>query len=146
MAGREKSPSPARLQNRTCEFPLIRLLGDRVCGHGYRDGISRRLLVVAMAMEQLPVGVAVAAPETPRDDVIDLWQVTIAEEQGAPCAPSSLPLQESSDPSRQIGMAPQPCAPVNPVAVEGAACPLHLDVLAVVRRPVFDQGRPFGWS
>ena len=50
-----------------------------------------------MPMEELPVAVAVESPKLAGDDVVDLGQVSIAEEQSTVGAPSALPAEEPSD-------------------------------------------------
>ena len=76
--------------------------------------------------------------------MIDLRQVPITEEQSTAGTSPALPSEKPSGPRWQFGVMSQPDAPVDPVAIEGAACPSDLDVSAMSGRLVCDQGWPLG--
>src|SRR5207249_3685382 len=61
------------------------------------------------------------------------------EVQSTTGAPSPLPLEESDDPLWHFGMASQPEAPVDPIAVVGTLATPHLDVSHDVRLSVQRQ-------
>jgi len=56
-------------------------------------------------MEKLPVGVAVAAPEVSRDNVIDLWQVPVAEVEVQASRPG---LEDAGRQARVVILPPLP--------------------------------------
>ena len=58
------------------------------------DGIGRRLLVVAMAMEELEVVVPVESASAYRHDMVDFPHVLPPEGQAAPPAPPVLALEQ----------------------------------------------------
>jgi hypothetical protein len=60
------------------------------------------------------------------DDVIDFHGVSIVEEQFALPASSSLSFQESGDSCRDVGMASEPAAPIDPVSVIWTSRALYL--------------------
>src|SRR5437660_263518 len=112
---------------------------------GHRT-ISGRLRVVAMTMEQLPVGVAVLPTGRDGHHVVDFHPVSMANLQSTPAAPTLLPSQQDAGPSRQPWLAAKSAAPIRPVPIIRAAAALHLDVPLDRGRAVPGQLRPGRWS
>src|SRR5216684_266655 len=85
--------TPARLQNRACDFRRTRLLSTAAFVKRTSTAIfSRRLVVVTMSMEELKVSEGMRAPLTAGDHVVDLQSLSLCEEQSAGWALSLLAL------------------------------------------------------
>src|SRR5207248_6122426 len=88
------------------------------------DPIRARLLVVAMSMEELPVGGRVRTAAAARGAVVVLQQIAqLGEVPSTPGAPPALPLEQGGLAGRQLGVAPESAGPIAPVAVVRAGVP-----------------------
>ena len=128
----------ARLQNRTGEFPRIRLLNDRVFVTDTfgTSGVSR---VMAMSVEEEFVTEFLTTPFTFWRNVVDFNDIDVLKEQPTPATFPLLFAQEDSfDPIAQR-MVFQSLAPIEQITIVGTSCALHFDVLLDVGLAVFPQ-------
>lgn len=128
----------ARLQNRTGEFPRIRLLNDRVFGTDTVDtpGVS---FIMAMAVQQEFVAEFFASAFTLGRDVIDFNDIGVLKEQLTPPAFSLLFAQEDSFDPIAHGVVLESLAPVKEVAVVRAGRSFDFEVPLDVRLAVIPQ-------
>ena len=99
--------SPSRLGSKTVHesWPLTRLLSDVAFVIRTRTvSVARRLVVVAMAVEQLEVVSPIYPPTPARDDVIDFHPIVLRKEQSTLRTLSLLSLQQSRDSRRDLRM------------------------------------------
>ena len=85
---------------------------------GGQGAVPGRFYIVAMCVQQLAVAYALCATEYGRQEVILLTHVFTLEVESTPGALPLLPLQQSRDVLRKLGVRTQPCCPVHPVTVE----------------------------
>ena len=129
-----------RLQNRTGEFPRIRLLNDRVFGRDTIDtfGVS---FIMAMPVKRELVAEFFSSAFALRRDVIDFNHISVLKEQPAPTTfPLLFAQQDALDPIEH-GMGFQSLAPIETVPVVGTGRSLDFDVLLDMRLSVFPQRR-----
>ena len=122
----------ARLQNRTGEFPRIRLLNDRVFVTD-TFGTSVRMAIMAMSVEEAFVTEFFPTPFTFRRNVVDFNDIGVLKEQ---LAPTTFPLlfaqQCAFDPIKH-GVVFESLAPVQEIAIVRTGCSLDFDVLLDMR-------------
>ena len=128
----------ARLQNRTGEFPRIRLLTDRVFVTDTTDtsGVS---FIMAVSMQQAFVAEFFASAFTLGCDVIDFNDIGVLKEQLTPTTFPLLFAQERALDSIEHGMGFQSLAPIKEITIVGTGRSLDLNVLLNVRLSVFPQ-------
>ncbi|SRR5258707_10813730 len=128
----------ARLQNRTGEFPRIRLLNDRVFVRDTIDtfGVS---LIMAMSVQQALVAEFFSSTFTLGCDVIDFNDIGVLKEQPTPTTFPLLFAQEHALDPIEHGMGLQSLAPVEEIAIVGTGRSLDFGVLLDVRLSVFPQ-------
>jgi hypothetical protein len=128
----------ARLQNRTGEFPRIRLLNDRVF---VKDTIDTpcESFIMAMSVEQAFVAEFFSSTLTLWGDVVDFNNIGVLNEQLTPTTFPLLFTQERPLHPIEHGMGFESLAPIEEIAVIGTGRSLDLDVLLDVRLSVFPQ-------
>ena len=128
----------ARLQNRTGEFPRIRLLNDRVFVIDTIDtsGVS---FIMAVSMQQEFVAEFFSSAFTLGGDVIDFNDIGVLKEQLTPTTFPLLFAQERALDPIEHGMGFQSLAPIKEITIVGTGRSLDLNVLLNVRLSVFPQ-------
>ena len=126
----------ARLQNRTGEFPRIRLLNDRVFGTDTVDtsGVS---FIMAMSMQQELVAEFFSSTFTLWRDVINFNDIGVLKEQFTPTTFSLLLTQQCSFHSIAHGVVLESLAPIEEIAIVGTGRSLDFDVLLDVCLAMF---------
>ena len=128
----------ARLQNRTGEFPRIRLLNDRVFDTD-TVGTASVSFIMAMAVQEKFVAEFFSSTLTSGRNMIDFDQIRILKEQPTPATFSLLLAQQDTLHPIEERMGFQSLAPGEEIAIVGTGCSLDFDVLLDVRLPVFPQ-------
>ena len=130
----------ARLQNRTGEFPRIRLLNDRVF---VRDTIDMFCVsfIMAMPVQQAFVAKLFSSAFTLGCGMIDFDDIGVLKEQSTPATFPLLFAQERALDPIKHGMGFQSLAPIEEIAIVGTGRSLDFDVLLDVRLSVFPQRR-----
>ena len=128
----------ARLQNRTGEFPRIRLLNGRVFGTDTVDtsGVS---FIMAMSVQQEFVAEFFSSAPTLGGDVIDFNDIRVLKEQFTPTAFPLLFAQQHSFHPIAHGVVLESLAPIEEIAIVGTGRAFDFDVLLDVRLAVFPQ-------
>jgi len=111
-------------------------------GTATAGAIIRRLLDVAVSMEELLVVSSPCAPEGLGDDVVDLPAISLGEVQSTPDAPAPLALEQVRDPRRHLRMPSQSGGPIAPIAIIGSLVPPDLDVATDERVQVPPERTP----
>src|SRR5215510_10022440 len=83
---------------------------------------------MTMAVEQLEVVSSISPTAALGDDMIDFHPILLRKEQSTLRALALLPLQESCDSGRDFRVLPKTGAPIDPIAIIGAAHPMDLHV------------------
>lgn len=130
--------SPARLQNRTCEFPRIRLLNDWVFDTD-TFGTASVPVVMAMPVQEKFVAEFFPSAFTSGRNMIDFDHICVLEEQATPATfPFLLAQQGTLDPIEE-GVRFQSLAPVEEITVIRTGCSLHFDMPLDMGLSVFPQ-------
>jgi len=130
----------ARLQNRTGEFPRIRLLNDRVFGRDTTD-TSSVSFIMAMSVEQELVAEFFSSAFTLGRDVINFNDIGVLKEQLTPATFPLLFAQEDSFHPVTHGVMLESLAPIEEITIVGTGCSLDFDVLLDVCLAMFPQRR-----
>jgi len=129
----------ARLQNRTGQFPGIRLLNDRVFVRDTIDLLSMSF-IMAMPMQQTFVAECFSSTLTRWGEVVNFNDIGVLKEQFTPPTFPLLFAQQGLFDSIEHRMGFESLAPIEKIAVVGTGRSLDLDVSLDVRLSVFPQG------
>ena len=132
----EEVTSPARLQNRTCEFPRIRLLTDWILDTDTGHSVCMAF-IMAVPMQQTLVAEFFPSTQTLGDQVINFNHICILEEEAAPPAGAVLLTEQCPFHPIKHGMVCEALTPVEEIAVVRTGRALDLDVSLDMRLAMF---------